>query len=487
MRQKPVLDYSGLTVVLSNPSRFDKERGRLITGTAGDIFNDQIDNWMTRARVDVRTLDSMTEGLLPHTKCILFMGKKTLQFAGVEHTLNECRGSVFRYQNIPCIFTYLPQDAVDPMDYEGKHNPLADAYDDKLDEDKTDNEKSSHGKTSRQNWMFWFKSDVAKAARITANGVRPLVDYRTDIFPNSKLITNLLTETKNDYLFIDIETDIECNITCVGVCFSEGPTYVIPFIRHDYRLAYGVKEFCRIYRALAIALNNNTIVAHNSMFDLFVLGYKYRIPFGKHVYDTMLAHHRCFPEIEKSLGHCVAFWLDETYHKNDGVFMPNNQRQEQALWEYNAKDIATMRSIKTRIDQYATGILGLSESIAAANSMVRPYLINTMQGIRYDQEQVDKIRRQNALRMTEYLRILKILTGKDINPNSNKDVPEYFFKDLEYPVLKRSDKTGAASCGSGDLYKMKLKFPDNAAIDTILAFRKLKKENGMLKFNPWKE
>jgi len=486
MRFPPLLDYCGLTIVMDNPSRFDVTRERLATGSAGDALNEGLSTFTTRARCDVRTLDSMKEGLYEGTKCILFLGKRCIDFVGLDYHLNECRGSVFRYRNIPCIFSYLPQDAVDPIDHEGKANKLAYVYDEDA-EDKSSNDKSSHGKTSRQNWMFWFKADVTKAARIAHNDTRGLVNYKTDIFPNSKNVIEILTETKNEDLYLDIETDINCNITCLGFALGGSPTYVIPFLRYDYRLGYSPKGFARIYRALAICMSRNTIVAHNSMFDLLILGYKYRLPFGNAVYDTMLAHHRCFPEVEKSLGHCVAFWLDETYHKNDGVFMPHNAKQEEQLWIYNAKDVATTRAVKNRIDHYAMTVSGLPESIAQANSMVRPYLINSLQGIRYSQDELNRIRKKNARVMTQQLRILRALAGKDINPNSNKDVPGYFYNDLGYTVLARSEKTGAPSCGAGELYKMKLKHPDNAAIDTIMAFRKIKKENGMLKFNPWKE
>ncbi len=71
-------------------------------------------------------------------------------------------------------------------------------------------------------------------------------------------------------------------------------------------------------RALAVALRDNTVVIHNALFDLFVLAYRYGIPAPPNVYDTMLAHHRLFPEVEKSLGHCISLYTDPTLSQERG-------------------------------------------------------------------------------------------------------------------------------------------------------------------------
>src|SRR5579864_4833875 len=103
LRNKPKLGYSGLTIVLSNPSRFDTVR--LLAGPGGQLINDFcLRPELNLMQCDVR-LASETEPLLPNTKCLLLLGEVSmLKFLPVEtinNTLNEMRGSLFHYKGIP--------------------------------------------------------------------------------------------------------------------------------------------------------------------------------------------------------------------------------------------------------------------------------------------------------------------------------------------------------------------------------------------------
>ena len=492
-RHKPKLAYSGITVVLDNPSRFDLQRKRLLTGTAGDRFNDLIEPYTTRARVDIRTRDTITEGLLPGTKALLLFGQRLLpDWTGLDAKtpLDKVRGSLIPnkvFDDITTLATFLPQDTCDIVDYEAKHNEEAlPAAGDNPEGDVTGRTSS----TARANYFFWMEADVKKLFRVGFLGQRKPSFVKTETFnlyPSAREVQAYLKErrekTPDAFLCVDIETDCDQNITCIGFGFTSSTIMVVPFLRYDYTLAYSQEDWALIYRELALSLNKHTVVAHNSMFDLRILAQRYRMPVGAKVYDTMVAQHRCYPSLEKSLGHAVAYWLDESYHKDEGVFMPHSERQEINLWKYNAKDVATTIGVQKQIEAYAMKTSGLSESIADGNSMIRPYLINTLMGVRMDKERRDSLIEKNTRMMNQLLRILTILVGYDMNPNSTKQVPEYFYTKLKYRVVGRSSLTGKASCSGLNMMKMKLKYPQNAAIDVILAIRRLAKENGQLKFN----
>jgi len=492
-RQPPTKEYKGLTIILRNPSRFDLIARRLLANHAGDIVEQHLaTQFMSLANCDVRTLAEYKQDPhhLPNTHCLLLLGESgLLDEFGVGFSLGECRGAVLRKAAPYIVASYLPQDTLDRQDYEGRKNPLAEKCFDFTDDTQPVDEKTNHGRTSRSNQSFWLEFDVKKAARI-ANTLRAgsslnQIDASSfQIYPKISLAIDLLMRVKGADLCVDIETDSARNITCLGFMFAGHPVYVVPFTRYDYTPAYRVRELCRFVQSLAVAMRDNVVVAHNASYDLLVLAMGYNIPFGRRVYDTMLAQHRCFPEVEKSLGHCCSLWLDEPYHKNDGVFMPNNVAQEKMLWMYNAKDVATTYAVKKAIDVYAPTQQGLVESIAQTQSQVPAYLTCSLHGMRYSLSALETIRDHNVALIAQYLRVLRILVGHDLLPTSPKQVAKYLFDELGYSPISRG-KAGPKA-DSKSMLQLRLKHPDNAVITLVLACRSLRKELGTLKFLPWK-
>lgn len=509
MRHKPRFNYSGLTIVLSHPSRFDLSKKELLSGRAGIFINeDCLRPNFNRWQCDIRTADTINEGLLEGTKGILLLGEKafyTWASTEYQHYLHqEQRG--YLISNIldgyitPTITSFYPQDACDPEDFESRFNPILkqDNFRERIreiqrriftEETVVDliSEKRHHGKTARSNYKFWIREDCRKLLRIInyKGGNKEPIPFNYCIYPCQNEAMEVLTKTKNTYLFLDIETDSELNITCFSFCLSK-VVYVVPIFRYNYSHAY--TSLPHIFRALIIAMRDNTVVCHNSMFDLFVLAWKYNLPVGEKHYDTMLAHHRCWPEREKSLGHAIShLTLFERYHKDSGVFNPKNTEQERKLWEYNGRDVSSMMLVKAAIDDYSKDDPGLQASIDQANSMILPYLVVTIQGIRYSEIRRAAIVKYNDRLMTQYLRAIKLLVGPGIEllPTSHKQCTEYFSHMLRYPILRKSDKTGAPSWDENTLRQMKLNGNKNPVVDFCLAFRTRSKESGSLKFEPW--
>ena len=102
LRNKPKLKYCGLTVVLSNPSRFD--RVSLLSATGGHVFNDHcLRPDFNVMQCDIRVSDDKSP-LLPDTKCVLLLGEGAMRSWLPEtrnNSLGEMRGSVFIVNNIP--------------------------------------------------------------------------------------------------------------------------------------------------------------------------------------------------------------------------------------------------------------------------------------------------------------------------------------------------------------------------------------------------
>lgn len=502
LRHKPSFTYCGLTVVLSHPSRFDKTS--LLSANGGMFFNNKcLRPDYNIHQCDVRLKEDRSE-LLLGTKCVLLLGEAAskLWLSNQTNTIGEIRGSPYLINGIVHIATFYPQDAVDFKDYETANAENVEApMEVKLDDDSL-TEKRRHGKTSRANFGFFIYHDVKKCKTILKNGSKipdPLYKPEYIIYPSAELLIQLLTNTKNEYLYIDFETDTVHNPLCLGLSFGvDKPIYIFPLLDHTYAWAYA--RLPQILRALAIACRDNIVVAHNgAAFDYVVLVRKLRIAVRR-CYDTMLAMHRCYMRIEKSLGHCISLWTFEPFHKDEGGGGWNNQQQMRKMMEYCGKDVYGMILIHKAIEKHAARIPGLQSSIDQVMTTIVPYDTMSLEGIRYNDEELKKVMHENDRLMMQYNRIIDLLIGsatvktlrkrfKSSLASSNPQCVIYFHEMLGYPVVGKGkikkDGSRGPSLAKDNLFKLKLSY-NNPVIDLIIAYRETAKESGSLKFNPWK-
>jgi len=505
LRSQPKLKYCGLTIVMSNPSRFDT--GRLLSGNGGIMF----DNYCLRPELnsmmcDVRLLEDKSP-VWENTKCLLILGEKAMHELlpeTIDNTIHEMRGSLFYRKGIPCICSYLPQDAVDIYkNHEKENNPLATDYtpDNTVSEDDEEDEGDvkRHGKTKRSNYAFWLKRDVWKCKQLLLGRSAKSNQPRYHIYPTSEEVVALLTNTKNEFLFLDIETDIEeLNLQCFSFNFDGVNIYCVPILDYAYRLAYSNTHL--IMRALAIGIRDNTVVAHNgACFDFFVFAWKYHIPINR-TYDTLIAMHRCFPDAEKSLGHSGSYWTWEKFHKDEDSQGYYTHDQMIKRLQYCGKDVYTMYLVKQAIDAYAKTIPGLQKSIDDAMMCIKPYLISTLMGIRVNKKMINDMCAENDQLMMHYNRLIEWFIGEDgmrmirggkklgMFAGSNPQCCKYFHDLLGYPVVAKGKPNMYGECnpslGKKALYKLALKH-ENPVINLICAYRAAKKETSRLRFLEW--
>lgn len=509
----PTKAYNGLTIVLSNPSRFDIRNNppELLSGSAGYTVKKYFlgpDIDVTRCHIfDIHNETNQEKIKFQEgTKVVLLCGRpaRDLLFPQLsEYSISSQRGGVFTHNshpNISFVLTFSPQDTFDPVDLEPVHNPLLKKAEnsteglfgvnpkDEADEDGGDKD---HSVTSRDNWRFWLEQDIKKSKKILYFGLPTEASPDISINADVQLILDFFKrlETGEHNLYLDIETDSNLNINTLGVS-DDTRCFVIPTIRHDYSPNYPFRDLGRIFKALQRAFLNPqlTVVIHNSLFDLVVLALKYNIHPPVRVFDTMLAQHRCYPETEKSLGHCISMWTCNPFHKDEGIFEPWTAAQAQQLWEYNAKDLLGTRLVYLAQKAYIGFDAGLQASIDQVNAAIVPYLCNSFLGIKVDVAEVEKIVNNNTRLLTQYQRILIVLVGSECGhtllPTSSKSCAAYFHDLLGYAVVGRTNK-GAPALGAAELYKLKLKYPDNIALDFCLKYRQLVKESGQIQFKLW--
>lgn len=508
LRSKPTLTYSGLTIVLSNPSRFDK--ARLLSGGGGHVLNDFcLRPELNVMQCDIRVADDPSPWL-PNTKCILLLGEYALhKFLPRTrlNSLNEMRGTLYSVDGIPAIGSFYPQDAADPKNFEAQFNKdhkVFEAEDESGDDDEKDDGKT-HGNTKRKNYAFWLRADIRKCKHVLKFGVpklEPEPEYVN--YPSSQDLVHVLTTNKDGVMDFDIETDYEeQNLQCFSFTFDGRTVFNVPVLDYNYTPAYG--NLHHIIRALCVAIKSNTLVAHNgATFDFIVLGYKYRIPVYS-VYDTLAAMHRCFPTVEKSLGHCVSYWTWQPFHKDEDSRGYRTKEQMLDRMKYCGKDVFTMRLVREGITKYAKTIPGLEHSIQTVMDSIVPYVTTTLQGILVNEELRQKMRYENDRLMEQYIRMIKILVGeeglKEVQscvkgkasalPGSNKQCVNYFHNILGYPVVHRSkpDQHGVRnpSLAKQAMFKLRLKH-ENPVIDICNLYRGVKLETTVpLGFIPWKD
>lgn len=402
---------------------------------------------------------------------ILCLGDKaTKVMFGPEVNLFTFRGTVTLFANkIPTVCTFNLDEA-----YSFK------ATDFEKEQQGDDEFSKDRGKTSRKNWLFWIEQDTRK---LLAGYVPPDNNFKIVACPPIDVITKQLLSLKDRILYLDIETDIESDtIDCIGLAVDDRPNVaVVPIYNWEGKLFYSRKDTLRFLTAFSHALLNNTVVIHNSMFDLLWLASHLRLPFGPRIYDTMVVHKRIWPEIEKSLGHCISLYTHQPYHKDEHT-LSRSKDSAKRLWEYNAKDVHSMRLVHQKQLEILAGDPKLLESANQANASLYPYLLASLKGLRVDVGKLTLAKAKLDKRIVQVKRIiLRLIGDTKFNPDSPVQLVKYFHDKLMYKVVGRSKQTGKPSLGGKALYQLALKY-DNPLIPCILNYRELTKERMMYDF-----
>jgi len=496
LRNHPKFAYNGLTLILSVPSRNDTTE--LLSGVPGFYINTECLSPETNIYCcDVRLVDDPSP-FYKDTKVIVLLGLQAFKkWTNSELTLDEARGSPFIINDIVCIPTFGAQDSIDLKDFESKFNEHLKKNEDEDefigDDDNEDGdvfESKGRGKTKRKNYRFWLKQDIKKALRILENDGKIPKLYEQEptyiIAPDADFVCDRLLKYKDNFMFYDCETDfISYDIRCFAFSFSDNPFEIItvPLLTTDYKPYYGEEQF-KVFRALVLSIQSNTLVAHNGdQFDFLVLALLYRIPVRK-VYDTLISQHRIYPTIEKSLGHLMSLCTYEMYHKDEGSHGYFNHDQAMQLYKYCGKDVFGMYLVWKWQQEMADEDEGLLLSIKQANDAIIPYETASYLGMHYNEiKRKEWIFEADRL-MEHYMKVMRILTGPNVEPLiSNQKCNKYFHELLGYPVISKT-KTGKPSLGKDNLLKLGLSV-DNPVTKFLIRYRETQKESGILNFNPW--
>ena len=487
MIHSPLLKYSGLTIILSHPGRFDKNK--LIEGYYATEVESALKPF-SRHACEIRTANELSD-LREGTKVVLLCGAELLPkyFGEAPAKLNQLRGTPKEIGGIVYIPTYHTTDAYDRKEYESRLNKNlneGEGQEDDEDEDDEGGEKDSEvkgkGRTSRANYGFWLRHDIKKAVRITKSGLlKNTCQYL--LRPSLDTITDFMRKCAGCRVFFDIETVPGSDqMSCFALATDPSTVLSVSLINYHRDLTYERQGNAIILRELARLFSTATVVIHNAQFDLFILAHKYKInpPAQDRIEDTMLMHARNYIGVEKSLGHCISLYTDQPYHKDEGIFSPKTFDQETQLLTYNAKDVETLALVYAGIVEHGRN-LGTLEAQQQANASIRPYLRCSFRGIKLDNEKLcahlDGLTERAELFES---RVMPKLAGFRLNPRSPKQVASYLYEMLQLPRPKGK----VSPTGKTTLYKLAIKY-NLPVIKLILYLRRLSKDRGTLSFKQY--
>jgi len=457
------------TLIIHEPSRFDRSNNTPFCSTAGEWFLRELDKYDNGNRT-VLSLEPFQR--LGGFRCpdvagfthILAVGDKP-RVATIGNRIPPGY-AITKLNGARLLATFDPQVAHDFQ------------HEDDDEDDGEDQSNKDITATRHANFRYWIQVHIDKLFNPRPVEPQPAFLVKPTLAP----VTQWLLELSNSFLYLDIETRGDFALHCIGIAGETGPIYCVPFWLYNGALAYEQKQLFAFWRALNIAASRNTLVIHNSMFDLAVLCHQYRFIGARRVYDTMIAQHRIAPEAEKSLAHCIAQHTEMPFHKDQFVH-PSNPTQQDQLWQYNCRDVWAMRLIRREQVRLAEKFPGMLDSINEGNKLVFPLLVNSLRGLAVNEARL-KTEIDHARRVCEQLyRILHILVGYKINAGSWQQLGVYLYDQMGYAVPFKSE-TGNRSTNVKALYSLLVKTA-NPAIKVILKLRKAQKLYSSLNFKPY--
>ena len=447
-----------MTNLVVTPSRFDKSNhGNLLCSVAGNWLRGMVSRY--DPHYNIVPYEKLSTA--PPADKWLVLGKNpTLATIGAAH-----EGYTYSYRGARTIPTFDAQEANDFFTDE-----------DEDDDGESPTENKDRSPTRHANYRHWIAVHIDKLYNPRLNEPQPRFELR----PSLQEVIRLLRATSGSNLYLDIETRPDYGLLCVGLATDTSPIYCVPCYDYTGKLVYS--KWSDFWRELNEAGLRNTLVIHNSMFDLVVMGKYYQFYGVDKVFDTMIAQHRIAPEAEKSLGHCIAQWTELPYHK-DGFIVPNNSSQEDRLYTYNCKDIWTMRLIRKAQLNYARSDKGLMDSIESGNKLVKPFLINSLQGIPIDVSTLEAVRALIAMECEQLYKILTKLLGFELNCASPQKVGNYLYDTMGYKPPGRAGKSERPTDKKA-LYALATT-TGNPALKVIIKLKAAQKRASMLKFVPY--
>jgi len=265
------------------------------------------------------------------------------------------------------------------------------------------------------------------------------------------------TEINRDTGFTDWE------ISCLSVATDSNFGMCIPFVEKGTDYFNPEKELAVWLKLRDILTDPNiTKVIQNATFDMSFVLRKMGI-FIWPVYDTMIAQNLLEPDFPKGLDFQTTLYTREPYYKDEGK---QYIKFDAGTWDsfklYSAKDSVVLLEIREK--QLAElERAGLTESFEVACNLLPVLQYMEYRGLRADTRAMKTASESIARQVSELQSQLNRTAGRELNPNSPKQLVEHLYSGKGIKPYK-SRKTGAATADKKALKKLAAKGIEEASI-----------------------
>lgn len=321
-------------------------------------------------------------------------------------------------------------------------------------------------------WTHFIAHDLKRIAQEMHTRTIELPIRRLRIRPSYMDVLEYMHSIR-DVVGFDIEVVNE-EVACFALAKSPSDAMCVPLRSHggDY---FSPDQEAKIWLELARICQDPFIlkIGQNIVFDATFIFRKLGIRVEP-VADTMVASAIAYPDFPKGLDFITSIWTREPYYKDEGKKWFKLGGSEDDFFLYNAKDAAVcLEAFPRLMDELRKQ--GNEETYVRQAKLISPLVYMQEHGIRVDTNGLREASEKAEARIAELTRELHALCGYAINPNSPKQLADYFYvKKGHKPYVSRN--TGNISTDVDALKRLSRKGFREAAI--ILETRKLGKLKG---------
>lgn len=285
-------------------------------------------------------------------------------------------------------------------------------------------------------------ADLAKAKKYALNGWQPPkfnIIYQPDFRTACDHLNRFIAE--DAYLSVDIETNSELKMTCIGFAYNPTSAITIPFITQNGRRYWNHTEETYIMRLVAKVCEKCKLIGHHALhFDHKVLFTSHRI-LPNFVDDTEFAHWECYPELLKGLGFCNSLYTDFPYWKD---VLSQARRGLVEYWreyEYNSKDAITVFSCAYEIKKEMSELpKKVFEHYRFNVRISRAFQYMGIRGVRFDTTKHAARLKELTDEANELEKVFQAQAGKKLNIRSPKQINAWLYDELKLPVQFKTVK-----------------------------------------------
>jgi len=323
-------------------------------------------------------------------------------------------------------------------------------------------------------YQYYIINDLQRAFDESQEAAYIEPVYNIHVQPTFDFAMSYMQDIINDKkgVAFDIEV-INQEISCFSLAKTEHDCMCIAFTHKGHEV-FSPPDEGRIMQQLARILETPDIplLGQNLMFDTSFVLRKYGIKVSaKKIEDTMIAHAIVFPDFPKGLDFITANYTRQPYYKDEGKQYMKMGGSDLAFWRYNALDSlvvkAAMGGLHRDLDR-----TGNMETYKNQMALIEPLNFMYEKGMKIAHEKLEAYKGEAEEKIATLLEGFHKACGSAINPNSPKQLCEFFYLTRKYAPYKNR-KTQALTVDEMALKRLSRKGSAEAKI--LIDYRKWKK------------